>query len=172
MLFRESARSEKSTQPAFELPAGTQIILGAHIVGFVAQSGKTLLAKAVLKEPRYGHLESLPETKAELAIPLKVGGRVLGVLDVQSDQEAVFTDEDVVVLSALADSIGLAVHKVRLYSELEKRTEQRDIIAGLTEAISSILDLDALLSKVTQMIHKQLSRIYTKHFLLVLFFSN
>lgn len=156
VLFRASARSEKSDQPAFELPAGTQINLGDHIVGYVAQTGRMLLANDVRKEPRYGHLESLPETKAELAIPLKVGGRVLGVLDVQSDQEAVFTDEDVVVLSALADSIGLAVHKVRLYSELEKRTEQRDIIAGLTEAISSILDLDTLLSKVAQMIHRQL----------------
>ena len=166
VLFRASARSEKSTQPAFELPAGTQISLGDHIVGFVAQSGKTLLANDVLKEPRYGHLESLPETKAELAIPLKVGGRVLGVLDVQSDRQAVFTDEDVVVLSALADSIGLAVHKVRLYSELEERTEQRDIIAGLTEAISSILDLDALLSKVTQMIHKQLNYPFVHIFLL------
>ncbi|MEL7645694.1 MAG: GAF domain-containing protein [Anaerolineaceae bacterium] len=166
VLFRASARSEKSDQPAFELPAGTQISPGDHIVGYVAQSGKTLLANDISKEPRYGHLESLPETKAELAIPLKVGGSVLGVLDVQSDQPNVFTDEDVVVLSALADSIGLAVHKVRLYTELEERTEQRDIIAGLTEAISSILDLDTLLSKVSEMIHKQLKYPFVHIFLL------
>jgi len=166
VLFRASARSDKSDQPAFELPAGTQISPGDHIVGYVAQSGKTLLANDVSREPRYGHLESLPETKAELAIPLKVGGNVLGVLDVQSDLPNVFTDEDVVVLSALADSIGLAVHKVRLYSELEERTEQRDIIAGLTEAISSILDLDALLGKVAHMIHTQLNYPFVHIFLL------
>ncbi|HNW94619.1 MAG TPA: GAF domain-containing protein [Anaerolineaceae bacterium] len=166
VLFRASARSENSDQPAFELPAGTQISLGDHIVGHVAQSGRALLANDVSKEPRYGRLESLPETKAELALPLKAGGSVLGVLDVQSDQPDVFTEEDMVVLSALADSIGLAVHKVRLYSELEERTEQRDVIAGLTEAISSILDLDTLLNKVAQMIHSQLKYPFVHIFLL------
>ncbi|NMC15421.1 MAG: GAF domain-containing protein [Chloroflexi bacterium] len=166
VLFRASARSEKSDQPAFELPAGTQISPGDHIVGYVAQSGQTLLANDVSKEPRYGHLESLPETKAELAIPIKIGGSVLGVLDVQSDQANVFTDEDVIVLSVLADSVGLAVHKVRLYSELEERTEQRDVIAGLTDAISSILDLDTLLDKVARMIHTQLNYPFVHIFLL------
>jgi len=165
VLFRASARSENSNQPAFERPAGTQISPGDHIVGFVAQSGTTLLANDVRQEPRYGHLESLPETKAELAIPLKVGGDVLGVLDIQSDQANAFTEEDLIVLSALADSIGLAVHKVRLYAELEERTEQRDVIADLIKAVSSILDLDKLLSKVTAMIHSQLNYPFVHIFL-------
>ncbi|MFZ3071538.1 MAG: GAF domain-containing protein [Anaerolineaceae bacterium] len=166
LLFRASARSAGSTKPAFEFPAGIKLTLGEHIVGYVAQTGRTLLANDVSQEVRYGHLESLPETEAELAIPLKIGKSVVGVLDVQSDQREVFTRSDVVVLSTLADSIAFAISKVRLYNQLEQRNEQMDLVANVTKSITSILDLDNLINKVVERIHREFNYPYVHIFLL------
>ncbi|MGV8050727.1 MAG: SpoIIE family protein phosphatase [Anaerolineaceae bacterium] len=165
LLFRASARSPKSIQPPFEIPTGMKINLGEHIVGFVAQTGNTFLANDVTQEPRYGHLESLPETESELAIPMKIGNTVIGVLDVQSDQCEAFQQSDVLVLSVLADSIALALHRVRLYNDLEERTDQMDLIANVTKSISSILDLDQLLTKVLELIHLEFNYPYVHIFL-------
>ncbi len=88
-----------------------------------------------------------------------------GRADVQSDQPDVFTDEDVVVLSALADSIGLAVHKVGFILS-SKSAPNSATSSRVDGSISSILDLDTLLSKVAHMIHNQLKYPFVHIFLL------
>src|SRR5690606_4977790 len=67
---------------------------GEGMVGWAAQQGEPALASNVEKDPRYRQVGVLPQTRSEVAIPLKVEGRVLGVLDVQSDQEDAFNRED------------------------------------------------------------------------------
>jgi len=82
------------------------------IIGWVAQHGKPLLVNDVSLEPRYipddPHL--LPETRAELAVPLTVEGEVLGVLDVQSSHTGAFGQDDLFVLRTLADQVAVAVN--------------------------------------------------------------
>ena len=71
---------------------------GEGIIGSVAQSGKEILATDVRHERRYLHEETLPETRSEMALPLKIENQVLGVLDVQSDQLDDFDETDILVL--------------------------------------------------------------------------
>ncbi|MBN1179147.1 MAG: GAF domain-containing protein [Anaerolineae bacterium] len=130
--------------------------LGQGIIGHVAQSGEEILASDVSREPRYRYENGLPETRSEIALPLKIGGRVLGVLDVQSDQIDDFREIDVLVLRALSDSIAIAVEDARLYSNLERQAGQLAAVAEVTGAVASVLDLDALLEKAVALVHERL----------------
>lgn len=132
-----------------------KIFVGQHIIGTVAATGNNLLVADVNQEPLYFPADALPETQSELAIPLKVGNKVLGVLDLQSDQKNGFTPSDLTILRALADSIALAIHRVGLYATLELRTDQLDLIAQVGKSLTSVLDLDTLLNQIAQMMHDE-----------------
>ncbi|MFO7742166.1 MAG: GAF domain-containing protein [Anaerolineae bacterium] len=129
--------------------------VGQGIVGHVAQTGKEILAGDVSREPHYRHVDALPETKSEAALPLKIKDRVLGVLDVQSDRPDRFDETDVLVLRALADQIAIAVEDASLYSALRRRADQLSAVTEVSRAVASILDLDELLNRVVTLIHEQ-----------------
>ncbi len=73
---------------------------------------------------------AIPETRSELAIPIKVEDQVYGVLDVQSNQVDAFHSMDQMVLGALADNIAIAIENVTLYTQLEKRVEQINTVCA------------------------------------------
>nr|MBP8857133.1 GAF domain-containing protein [Anaerolineaceae bacterium] len=91
------------------------IRLGQGIVGYVAESGVEFLAQDVSQEKQYRTHHSLTETRSEIALPLRVENRILGVLDVQSDRLNAFHEIDLVVLRSLADNVALAIEGARLY---------------------------------------------------------
>lgn len=87
------------------------------IVGSVAGSGEPRIALNVGADAAFFNNPDLPETHSEMALPLRSGGRVIGVLDVQSTEVGAFTDEDVQTLSLLADQVSLAIENARLFEE-------------------------------------------------------
>jgi GAF domain-containing protein len=95
----------------------------------VALSGDEILANDVRREARYRYTDALPETHSEVALPLKIEDRVLGVLDVQSDQPDDFHETDMLVLRALAGNIAIAIEAARLYSALRHRAEQLSAVS-------------------------------------------
>jgi len=128
---------------------------GEGIIGHVAQSGVELLARNVDDEARYRHIEALPETRSEVALPLKIGDQLLGVLDVQSHLLDDFDETDLLVLGALADNIAIAIEHARLYGDLRRRADQLSVVAEVGRAVASILDQDALLHEVVTLIHEK-----------------
>lgn len=141
--------------------------LGQGIIGQAALSGSEFFVPNVHAEAHYRYIDSLPETKSEVAFPLKIENRVLGILDVQSDQPDAFHELDRIVLRALADSIAIAVEGARLYSDVQRRAEQISAVFDVTHALTSILDLDKLLEKVVETIQKRfgypLVHLYSVH---------
>ncbi|MBN1934856.1 MAG: GAF domain-containing protein [Anaerolineae bacterium] len=109
---------------------GHRLRLGEGMVGDVAQSGRYRLAQDVRRDAAFRENSDLPETHAEIALPLRVRGEVIGVLDVQSTESNVFSDEDVTVLQALADQIAVAVNSARLFSQVEERVEAERRVYG------------------------------------------
>lgn len=132
-----------------------QVRLGEGIIGHVAQTGEEILANDVSREPRYRYEDALPETCSEAALPLKIENRILGVLDVQSDQPDDFDETDMLVLRALAHNISIAVEDARLYGDLRRRADQLSTVAEVSRAVASILDLDVLLEGVVTLIHRR-----------------
>lgn len=165
LRFRASSSASQHGQPLFETLASSQLRVGEHLVGHVAQTGQTLLANDVSREPRYFAVDALFETRSELAIPLQIGELTEGVLDFQSDQLNAFSEDDLLVLSALAASVAIAIHRVRLYAEIKGRNEELDLIAQVSESIASILDVEQLLKRVTELIHQEFHYPYVHIFL-------
>jgi GAF domain-containing protein len=90
------------------------------IVGYVAGKAEPRIALDVGKDAVFFNNPDLPQTRSEMALPLKARGRVIGVLDVQSTRGGAFVDEDVAVLQILADQVALAIENSRLIHESQQ----------------------------------------------------
>lgn len=166
LIFRASAGAPGSAKPRFEYSTEDNLVLGEHIVGYVGQSGNRLLANNVEEEPRYGYLESLPETKSEVALPLINNLKTVGVLDIQSNQVNSFRENDLLILEALSDNLAIAIQRVRLIEQINYQKDQLALINNVSQAITAIFNLDDLLEKVVQLIHDQFGYPYVHIFLL------
>lgn len=120
------------------------------IAGWVAHTGQPLVAGDVSKDPRY--IRGIEECKSEIAVPLKLKDRVIGVLDAESDQLFAFTQKDVRILSQLASQIAIAIENSRLFQEEKKRSLQLALINDVGRRVVSTLDLEKLLERVIESI--------------------
>ncbi|MFN2269859.1 MAG: GAF domain-containing protein [Anaerolineae bacterium] len=106
------------------LERGHKLRVGQQgIVGWATSSGEARIALDVGEDAMYFDNPDMPETRSEIALPLRAGGRILGALDVQSEREAAFTDEDTVVLQTLADQVAIAIQNSRLFEETQEALE-------------------------------------------------
>lgn len=87
------------------------------IVGHVTSTGEPRVAMDVGKDPVYFNNPDMPETHSEMALPLRSEERIVGALDVQSKETAAFTEDDIQMLSLLANQVSLAIENARLFDE-------------------------------------------------------
>jgi signal transduction histidine kinase/pSer/pThr/pTyr-binding forkhead associated (FHA) protein len=93
--------------------------LGQGVVGRAAQSGEPLLISHADEEAGYATAEDTGKIKSELAVPIKLDGRVIGILDLETNIPAGFSEADILMLSAVADRVGIAIENAHLYEELQ-----------------------------------------------------
>ncbi|MGC9334178.1 MAG: GAF domain-containing protein, partial [Anaerolineae bacterium] len=94
------------------------------IVGAVTGSGMPRIALDVGQDAVYFDNPDLHATRSEMAVPLQVGARVFGALDVQSLAPAAYDDEDLTLLSNLADQVAIAIENARLFREMQDALEE------------------------------------------------
>lgn len=148
----EYAVLRESTGPAGQqmLQAGHRLAVGSKsIVGQVSASGKALIVNDVTQSPTHFPNPLLPDTHSELAIPLIVGERVLGALDVQSTQINAFNDEDVGVLQILADQLAVAVVNGELFAKTQELLGKHRLLRQISIAANSSTNLEETLTNVT-----------------------
>jgi GAF domain-containing protein len=103
------------------LKRGHKLEVGeSGIVGYVAQSGLPRISLDVGQDAVYFNNPDLPNTRSEMALPLKVRDRIVGVLDVQSEKPGAFTENDSKTLSILADQISIALENARLFTQTQQ----------------------------------------------------
>jgi ligand-binding sensor domain-containing protein/GAF domain-containing protein len=122
---------------------------GEGITGWVAGTGEALLVPDVSQEPRYVHLRG-SGTRSELAVPLKVAGKVIGVLDAQSQRLNAFDESDLTVMQSLANQAAVAIENARLYDNMGKHVAQLTALQETNRAVASTLDRDALLKLIME----------------------
>jgi GAF domain-containing protein len=131
--------------------AGHKLQIGSKsIVGYVTGSGDHLVVNDTARDATYYANPLLPETRSEVAVPLRVGQRTLGALDVQSDKTFAFSTEDINVLRVLADQLAIAVVNSELFAETQEHLSQHRLLHHVTTAAASGTTLSEALNSAAQ----------------------
>lgn len=125
--------------------AGTQLKRASYrlgigsksIVGFVASKGEKLIVNDTTRDATYYPNPLLPNTRAEAAIPLNIGDRIVGVLDVQSNAPYSFSDDNLRTLQILADQLAIAVVNTELFAETQEHLAQHRLLHHITTTAAS-----------------------------------
>jgi signal transduction histidine kinase/CheY-like chemotaxis protein/HAMP domain-containing protein len=107
------------------LARGHRLRVGAEgIVGRVTATGEPRIALDVGADAVYFDNPALPDTRSEMALPLRVEGRVIGALDVQSTEEAAYDNEDVALLTTLADQVAVAISNALFFAQTQNALDE------------------------------------------------
>lgn len=141
-IIRESTgeAGDEMKRRAHKLPVGSR-----SIIGYVTELGKPLVINDVTQDPIHRPNPLLPDTRSELGIPLKIGNRVIGALDVQSAEINAFNPDDISVVQTLADQIAVAVDNARSYElaqqaiqETRQRVQELSTLFDVSQSLASV----------------------------------
>jgi GAF domain-containing protein/HAMP domain-containing protein len=110
------------------LARGHRLNIGTGLVGTVAQTAKPRIALDVGSDAAFFDNPDLPGTRSEMALPLNIRGRTIGVLDVQSTKPGAFTESDTNTLGILADQVAIAIENARLFGQTEQAREEAEAL--------------------------------------------
>ncbi len=134
---------------------GLNVPWGKGLIGHAAIGRQTILANDVREDPRFLADATLERTAAELALPLIVEDRVLGVLDLQSDRVAGFQEQDISILGILADQIAVAVEDSRIYRAQQEQAWISTALLQVAEAVaeeSTLEDVTGTVSRLAKLL--------------------
>ncbi len=106
------------------------------LVGWVMANGRPLCIDDITRDFRYKADEKAPNASSEILLPLKMGDKVLGVLDLQSDQRSAFSPHEIPNFQLLADQVAIALENAQLYAEIKRFNQQLEQkVAERTQAL-------------------------------------
>jgi len=126
--------------------------MGQGITGLAAQRREAVLVNDVTAEPRY--IGSVPEVRSELAVPLIVKNRVIGVLDLQAPELNYFSQEHARLLTVIASRIAVAIENARLYTRTSRQAQILTVLNEISRELTAILDLDRLFQRIGELLHR------------------
>jgi HAMP domain-containing protein len=126
------------------------------IIGWVTANNTPRIASDVGEDPVHLANEFLPETRSEAAVPLQVGGTILGALDVQSTEAEAFREEDIEILQTLADQLSAAIQNAKLAETSVEAAERARMISDVTSQLSGMMDVKQVLQTTAQALHRTL----------------
>ncbi len=135
-IFLNDASNQYANLCAANSEGGQRMLARKHqlkigvqgIVGSVASTGTPRIALDVGEDATYFNNPDLPATHSEMALPLMVGKKIVGVLDVQSTESGAFDQDDLQVLSILAEQVSLAIENARLFEESRKSLAEAEAL--------------------------------------------
>lgn len=125
-----------------------QLYHQTSIVAQIARSRRSVVVNDVAASPTFLPNRLLPDTRAELAVPLIARGQVLGVLDVQSDKVGFFDEDTLGVIELLAGQIAIALSNARLFDYADRTSRYESALGNIDRTIQGAVDMDEIL-KVT-----------------------
>lgn len=120
------------------------------LVARAARERKGITVNDVTQAPDFLPNPLLPETHAELAVPMIVGGKVIGVFDIQSEQVGRFTDADVNVQTTLAAQLATSIQNVRTYEESRRQAELETMVNLIGQKIQRTTSIEETLQTVVR----------------------
>jgi len=126
------------------------------LVARAARSGEGVVINDVTLAPDFLPNPLLPNTRSEMAVPMIVAEKVIGVLDVQSDMVNRFTDVDVSIQTTLASQIAVALQNARSFSQAQRQVERETMVNLITQRIQSTTSIESAL----QMAVREVGRVF------------
>jgi GAF domain-containing protein len=114
-----------------------QIAIGKGLVGRAGQTANVVLVPDVSQESGWLPNPLLPDTKAEVAVPILIGQQVLGVLDVQHNVADGLGQLDVDLLQSIANQVAVALRNARMYEEAQRQVAQETFVNEINQKILS-----------------------------------
>ena len=128
------------------------IPIGKGVVGQVALTRQPVLLNDVSASEFY--VEVNPEVRSELAVPLIAKNRLIGVMDIESEQADYFRPEHLRLLTLTASRIAQAIENARLYARVSRQAQTLTVLNEIAAELTSILDLDPLLERMGQLLRR------------------
>src|SRR5450432_2780789 len=135
-----------------ELAENLRVPLGHGITGTAAATGHSVRVSDVSKDDRY--ISGIENVRSELAVPLILQGKCIGVLDIQSRHVDYFTPEQQSILTLLAGRLATAIENARLYQKERTQAETLLLLNEVARETSSILDVEELLRHAAEQIKR------------------
>jgi len=123
--------------------------VGQGVVGAAVEEGRPILVNDIRQEPRY--MGPLRNMLSQLAVPMRRKGRVIGALNLLNEVEGAFTDQDEALLRQFAAHVAVAIENARLFRSERQYVDTLETLAEIGREMSSILDLDALLTRIASL---------------------
>jgi methyl-accepting chemotaxis protein len=144
-----SAGGQQMLEKGHRLKVGEQ-----GVVGYVTGTGEPRIVLDVGTDAVHFNNPLLPETRSEMALPLKLGTQIIGALDVQSKQEGAFDEKDATVLQTMADQLAIAIENARLLQETQQTVHElsaaaAEMLAVATQQMSGANEQSAAISQTT-----------------------
>jgi GAF domain-containing protein/HAMP domain-containing protein len=127
------------------LASGHKLEAGRGLVGRAAQTNQIVLIPDVSQAEGWLPNPLLPDTKAEVAVPIAVGDEVIGVLDVQHNVTGGFTNEDASLIQSIANQVGIAVQNAQTYQRTQRQAVREARITAINQRIQSAMSIDDVL---------------------------
>jgi sigma-B regulation protein RsbU (phosphoserine phosphatase) len=126
-----------------------RLAVGQGVVGAAVAEGRPILVNDIRLEPRY--LGPLRNMLSQLAVPLRRKGRVIGALNLLDQAEGAFTSQDQALLRQFAAHVAVAIENARLFRSERQYVNTLETLAEIGREMASILDLDALLTRIASL---------------------
>jgi phosphoserine phosphatase RsbU/P len=123
--------------------------VGHGVVGAAVQEGRPILVNDIRQEPRY--VGPLRNMLSQLAVPMRRKGKVIGALNLLSESEGAFTEQDEALLRQFATHVAVAIENARLFESEHQYVATLETLAEIGREMSSILDLDQLLTRIASL---------------------
>ncbi len=130
----------------------TRVPVGKGVVGQVALTRQPILLNDVSTADYY--IDANPGVRSELAVPLIAKNRLIGVMDIESEQPDFFRPEHLHVLTMTASRIAQAIENARLYARVSRQAQTLEVLNEIAVELASILDLNPLLERVGQLLRR------------------
>ena len=129
-----------------------RVPMGKGVVGQVALTRQPMLLNDVTQSEHY--VAANPDVRSELALPLIAKNRLIGVMDIESEQAGYFKPEHLHLLTFTASRIAQAIENARLYSRVSRQARALEVLNEIAVELASILDLGPLLERVGQLLRR------------------
>jgi putative methionine-R-sulfoxide reductase with GAF domain/HAMP domain-containing protein len=124
------------------LARGHSVSVGRGLVGQTAQANLITFVPDISQNPSWLPNPLLPDTKAEVAAPIAIGDRVLGVLDVQHNVPGGLRPEDAELIQAIANQVASALQNAISYEQAQRQAEREALINSISQKVQNTTRMD------------------------------